>query len=103
MWLKIRQMNNVERASLAHSIPGYALLTPQVITIGDDPENAQICKFSRIFGPDTTQEETFHSVRHYVGRALFGDANTSVICYGSTGLGKTHTLSGAEWKKSGII
>jgi hypothetical protein len=27
----------------------------------------------------------------------------SVICYGSTGSGKTHTLSGAEWKKNGII
>ena len=26
-----------------------------------------------------------------------------MICYGSTGSGKTHTLSGAEWKKNGII
>lgn len=27
----------------------------------------------------------------------------SVICYGSTGSGKTYTLSGGEWKDEGII
>jgi DNA replication protein DnaC len=50
----------------------------------------------------TTQEDAFHHVKRLVERALDG-GKCSVICYGSTGSGKTHTLSGAEWKKSGII
>lgn len=102
LWLKIRLMNNVERASPAHCVKSYTILTPQVISIGDDAETGQICKFARIMGEETTQEEAFDSVKNLVSMAL-GGGKCSIICYGSTGSGKTHTLSGAEWKKSGVI
>ena len=54
LWLKIRKMNNVERASPAHCIPSYMMLTKQVVMIGSDAETGQICKFSRVMGEDTS-------------------------------------------------
>ena len=48
LWLKIRQMNAVERASLAHRERSYAFLTSQVVLVGKDFETGQICKFSKI-------------------------------------------------------
>ena len=38
LWLKVREMNFVERASQAHRIRGYTMLTPQVVSIGHDSE-----------------------------------------------------------------
>ena len=102
LWLKVRQMNFVERASLAHRIRGYTMLTPQVVSIGHDSETGLICKFSKVMGEDTSQQQAFDSVKHLVNQTLLG-SRASLICYGSTGSGKTHTLSGAEWKKEGII
>ena len=102
LWLKIRKMNNVERASPAYCIASYTKLTDQVVAVGSDAETGMICKFSKVMGEDTTQEEAFNSVKQLVMKAVDG-ARCSIICYGSTGSGKTHTLSGAEWKKNGII
>jgi kinesin family protein 6/9 len=51
---------------------------------------------------ETSQEQAFEPAKKLVDLVLLGK-NCSVICYGSTGSGKTHTLSGAEWKKNGII
>ena len=54
LWLKVRKMNFVERASAAHRIRSYNMLTPQVVSIGSDAETGQICKFAKIMNEDTT-------------------------------------------------
>ena len=54
LWLKVRRMNFVERASAAHRIRSYNKLTPQVVSIGSDAETGQICKFAKIMDEDTT-------------------------------------------------
>lgn len=43
-------MSHVERASPDHCQNSYVLLTPQVIEVGKDVENGQMCKFSTIMG-----------------------------------------------------
>jgi len=45
---KIRMMSHVERASPDHCIPSYVLLTPQVISVGNDDDRGQLCKFPTI-------------------------------------------------------
>lgn len=102
LWCKVRKMSHVERASPEHAIPSYFLLTPKVISVGNDQESGQLCHFNSIMDQDTTQVQAFAPVKPLVDFALNG-GKCSVICYGSTGSGKTHTLSGAEWKKNGII
>jgi hypothetical protein len=102
LWCKVRKMSHVERASPEHAIASYVLLTPKVISVGKDHESGQLCHFNRIMDQDTTQEQAFDPVKDLIDFALNG-GKCSVICYGSTGSGKTHTLSGAEWKKNGII
>jgi hypothetical protein len=37
---KIRMMSHVERASPDHVKPSYVLLTPQVISVGNDEDTA---------------------------------------------------------------
>ena len=70
LWLKIRRMNAVEGASLAHREQSYTILTPQVVSVGKDFETGQICKFSRIMDQETTQEQAFESVKDLVVKAL---------------------------------
>jgi hypothetical protein len=48
MLMRIRKMNHVERASPDHCQNSYVLLTPQVISVGNDEENGQVCKFVKI-------------------------------------------------------
>ena len=71
MRIKIRKMNHVESASPAHCVRSYTILTPQVISVGDN-DDAQVCKFKKIMGEDTTQEQAFNPVRKLVEKVFFG-------------------------------
>jgi hypothetical protein len=50
-------------------------------------------KFDRVFGQESTQEAVFDEVKHFVQSALDG-YNVSLLAYGQTGAGKTHTMLG---------
>lgn len=50
--------------------------------------------FDRVYSPEASQEKVYsESARHVVMNALHG-YNASIIAYGQTGAGKTHTMSG---------
>ncbi|CAN0187519.1 unnamed protein product, partial [Discosporangium mesarthrocarpum] len=51
--------------------------------------------FDRVFGPDATQSDVFEMVKPLVDATVDG-YTTTVFGYGSTGAGKTHTISGVE-------
>lgn len=62
-------------------------------------------KFSKVLGPNTTQEDVFNlAVRDMVLGALEG-VNCTVFAYGQTGSGKTHTICGGKgsYSERGII
>ena len=46
--MRIRLMSHVERASPDHCEDSYVLLTPQVIRVGTDKEDGQVCKLTTI-------------------------------------------------------
>ena len=58
--------------------------------------------FDRVFGQSASQAAVFEEVRHYVQSALDGYC-VSLLAYGQTGAGKTHTMMGAEDEHRGII
>ena len=50
-------------------------------------------EFDRVFGENTSQEVVYESVRSAVGNVLKG-YNASILAYGQTNTGKTHTMMG---------
>ncbi|GBG26450.1 Kinesin-like protein KIF3A [Hondaea fermentalgiana] len=58
---------------------------------GDKPRTFH---FDRIFGPETAQEDVYAAVDPLVASTIKG-YNATIFAYGSTGSGKTHTISGA--------
>ncbi|CAM9736444.1 unnamed protein product [Choristocarpus tenellus] len=63
--------------------------------------NAHDFTFDKVFGTDASQAEVFEQVKPLVHAAVEG-YTTTVFGYGSTGAGKTHTISGAD-TQPGII
>ena len=59
-------------------------------------------KFDQCFGQDSTQEMVFDEVKNFVQSALDG-YNVSLLAYGQTGAGKTHTMLGGADEHRGII
>ena len=60
--------------------------------------------FDRVYGPEASQESVYNeSARDVVMNVLQG-YNASIIAYGQTGAGKTHTMTGAlEGSDRGVI
>ena len=59
-------------------------------------------KFDRCFGQDSSQEMVFDEVKNFVQSALDG-YNVSLLAYGQTGAGKTHSMLGGAEEHRGII
>ncbi|EKX53615.1 hypothetical protein GUITHDRAFT_58112, partial [Guillardia theta CCMP2712] len=59
-------------------------------------------KFDRCFGQNSTQTDVFEEVKNFVQSALDG-YNVSLLAYGQTGAGKTHTMIGGGGDHQGII
>jgi len=59
-------------------------------------------KFDRCFDQSSTQADVFDEVKNFVQSALDG-YNVSLLAYGQTGAGKTHTMLGATGDHRGII
>ena len=55
--------------------------------------------YERILSEDTSQEQVFHTISQAVDDAFLG-YNATVLAYGQTGTGKTHTMMGTHDIKS---
>ncbi|KAL9186079.1 hypothetical protein ACHAXT_005317 [Thalassiosira profunda] len=51
--------------------------------------------YDAVFGPDSTQEDVFDSVKGIIDAVCAG-YNGTIVAYGQTGSGKTHTIFGDE-------
>ncbi|EKX47236.1 hypothetical protein GUITHDRAFT_69951 [Guillardia theta CCMP2712] len=60
-------------------------------------------QFDRIFTQDATQEEVFHVVMKDSVDSVLNGFNATVLAYGQSGAGKTHTMFGTEKSDQGII
>jgi kinesin family protein 22 len=64
---------------------------------------AESYNYDTVHDTQASQESIFESaVSHQLG-SLFHGINVSVLCYGMTGSGKTHTTIGGAGKDEGII
>jgi DNA replication protein DnaC len=94
--LRIRPANDNE-LSTNRKERNYRVSTKNIITTGVGAR-ALSYRFSHIyFEPALTKHVQSRVKDHFVNfRNLF-------ICYGQTGAGKTHTMSGGAWKEHGLI
>jgi len=59
-------------------------------------------QFDAVFGPSAQQDEVFREVHDLVQSAVDG-YNVTVLAYGQTGAGKTHTMYGGEGEQRGVV
>ena len=63
---------------------------------GASPESARAFQFSGVFGPEATQADVYAACAADVVAAAAAGYNGTVVAYGQTGAGKTHTMRGVE-------
>jgi len=59
-------------------------------------------QFDTVFGPSAQQEEVFREVQDLVQSAVDG-YNVTIMAYGQTGAGKTHTMYGGRGEQRGVV
>ena len=60
--------------------------------------------FDAVYGPRSTQEEVYSGLIRKVALETFNGKNGSVLAYGATGSGKTHTMIGdMDSAQSGVV
>ncbi|KAL6760128.1 P-loop containing nucleoside triphosphate hydrolase protein [Haematococcus lacustris] len=59
-------------------------------------------QFDKVLDADTTQQDVYHEVRDVVEDVLHG-YNGTILAYGQTGAGKTHSLMNIEPQAIGVI
>ena len=69
--------------------PDGALGSRKSVAAVDD----KIFSFDRVFSEEISQEDVYHSVSAHVKATVRG-YNTTIFAYGSTGSGKSHTMTG---------
>ena len=63
---------------------------------GASPESARAFQFSGVFGPEATQADVYAACAADVVASAASGYNGTVVAYGQTGAGKTHTMRGVE-------
>ncbi|CAG9330408.1 unnamed protein product [Blepharisma stoltei] len=63
----------------------------------DDSEHTITSQYTKVFSPDSSQEDVFTFVSPSILQTLEG-YNTTIFAYGQTGSGKTHTIFGTGWE-----
>lgn len=61
----------------------------------DSQGSYQSFKMSKVFPPETTQEQVFRTVAQKAMTDLFSGYNASIFAYGQTGSGKSYTMFGS--------
>jgi len=60
-------------------------------------------KIPKVLDGDATQEDAFKPIKKRLAYIINEGLNCSIIAHGSTGSGKTYTISGGEHKKNGVF
>lgn len=69
----------------------------------EEKEASTTFKYDRVFGTDTTQESVYDSVGKNTLEDFFKGFNGTILAYGQTGAGKSHTMFGVlKGAKSGL-
>lgn len=61
-----------------------------------DPDNALNFEFDHIFPDTSNQENVFHIAAHSIVQDLVQGINGTIMAYGQTASGKTHTITGSD-------
>lgn len=89
---RVRPLNAKERAMPQSSCLKYVNeSTLEVISTDSSPPIQ--CSFDRIHVPESTQAMIFQEIAELIGDVLNG-YNSTILAYGQTGAGKTHTMEG---------
>ena len=72
-----------------------------VYSSGGKREN--LFEFSACFGPQTAQSEVYENVAKPIVDSTIRGYNSTIIAYGPTGSGKTHTMRGNNETELGIM
>jgi len=67
-----------------------------IISVRGDEDSVETFKISKLLDEDATQQDAFEPIKRMLAKILSDGLNCSIIAHGSTGSGKTYTISGGE-------
>ena len=99
----MRPLNSVEKkAGEVHclKVEGHQSI---VIAKPGEPDKSNTYVYDRVYDWTDTQEKIYNSAMKSVVLSTLNGYNGTIIAYGQTGTGKTHTIEGGEGEHRGLI
>ena len=102
--VRIRPFNPTELSNPDQSVSSILSFSPSPpgLIIKKDYESKGF-HFDTVLNSDTTQVQAYQSTAKPVVQSVLCGYNASILAYGQTGTGKTHTMVGEEGENKGII
>ena len=81
------------KANAPNTASPYLYPDPKVVKVNLDAYDSKLYQFDAVFPPTTQQPELFDAVEGTID-AVMGGFNATILAYGQTSAGKTHTMEG---------
>ncbi|XP_065071164.1 kinesin heavy chain-like [Rhopilema esculentum] len=104
VYVRIRPLNREENATKTQSVLQVSKELSQ-ISVGPDAKTKsdKIFQFDHVFSPDVTNQQVCDQLSKPIVNSALNGFNGTLIAYGQTGTGKTHTLMAADGITHDII
>ncbi|XP_050689036.1 kinesin-like protein KIF11-B [Eriocheir sinensis] len=94
VFVRVRPMNALERASKSYNIVGCQGGREVVVKERPTDKFAKTFTFDHVFGPDSKQIDVYKAVAKNSVEEVLSGFNCTIFAYGQTGTGKTFTMEG---------
>ena len=91
---RFRPMNELEKTNGNEMVATFTSQRSLTFKSSRENNNKYVFNFDRIFPPTTSQEEVYNSVVSEIIDSVIDGYNGTVLAYGQTSSGKTHTMQG---------
>ena len=95
--------NNGEGVSYQETAGAVEVTSLQELVLYRSRHGPQAFRFDRILGENATQADVYDSAAQEIVSDVLKGYNGTILAYGQTGAGKTHTLSSIRTESIGII
>lgn len=102
VFLRLRPMNKLETSRRSKNCIELTE-DPTIITVDSPLEGEYDFSFDHVFEEYASQEEVYERALQDIPGKLMEGFNCTVIAYGQTGTGKTHTMMGANGGSEGLV
>lgn len=95
VYARIRPLNQKE-IQLSSGKIGVNVIDSSTLAVGDAEVRETYFQVDEVFGEDVTNEEIYEKKLQDVVHTFLNGINSTILAYGITGAGKSHTMFGSQ-------